>query len=522
MKQLDDPFEKLKTAGKSRAKASGSPAAPRQAAPPQSDAPPMSTLPVAERQGCQKPIFGELIVRLPVTNMDDSPWQTRAAPSAAWLKELGDTIDSDGQAAPCLVRMMPGGRVQLIAGHTRKQVALARGWTHLDCRLVECDDSTAERLVLLENAKRRDLTELEKAKAYTSLRDSYKAAGRTQSDLATDLGLSESGLSNTMRLLALNADAGLLARFAAGDFSIEQARALATYAAYPKFAAGFAGHAKNTGVNEGRIEDRHFENCFANGIKCASRPLTKQGFGTSCEFRVTPENESQLDIREVASHGRKERRAFDIVAWNRLNDEAKKKTKEREAKKQAAAASPPTKSSPKNLERTNRGMWRFKHELSESWIELCANAITAKLTGKLTKRQRDIVPRLWSLILDGSVAMEQLLAPDWEAVLLAAVIANATEVARLRKSVFFNGVDATEMRRLACEFDADCESRWTPTESLLEVCAEADLRDLAAECEIAAPDATQSKLIEQLLAVWEPGWVPALFSPEKPRKKEGR
>ena len=482
----------------------------------------MSTLPVAERQGYQKPVFGELIVRLPASDMDDSPWQTRAAPSAAWRKELGDTIDRDGQAAPCLVRMMPGGRVQLIAGHTRKQVALARGWTHLDCRLVECDDATAERLVLLENAKRRDLTELEKAKAYTSLRDRYKAAGRTQSELATDLGLSESGLSNTMRLLALNADAGLLARFTAGDFSIEQARALATYAAYPKFVAGFVGHTKNTGVAEGRIEDRHFENCFANGVKCASRPLTKQGFGTSCEFKVTPENESQLDIREVASHGCKERRAFNLTAWNKLNDEAKKKTKEREVKKkQAAAASPPGKSSPKNLERTNRGMWRFKHELSESWIELCANAITAKLTAKLTKRQRDIVPRLWFLMLDDSVTLEQLLAPDWEAVLLSAAIAEATEMLRLKRSIVFNHLDADEMRRLASEFDADCESRWTPTESLLELCAEADLRDLAAECEIAAPDATQSKLVEQLLAVWEPGWVPALFSPETPKTKKG-
>src|SRR5690606_27626012 len=118
--------------------------------------------------------------------------------------ELGNTLVQDGQLTPCLVRPRPNSEeYELIAGHTRKAVAKMIGWRWLQCRIVECDDATAERLVLIDNAKRKDLDVIEQARALAGLVENYAAAGKSQRQLAVDIGVSQSEISNAVRLLAL-------------------------------------------------------------------------------------------------------------------------------------------------------------------------------------------------------------------------------------------------------------------------------------------------------------------------------
>ncbi|ODA28057.1 ParB/RepB/Spo0J family partition protein [Planctopirus hydrillae] len=132
----------------------------------------------------------------------DSPWQSRLEPKSDWLNELADSLRM-GQTTPCLVRVLEDGQFELIAGHTRKRAAELAGLPTLRCELIQCDDETAQRLVLLENAKRKELSTLEKARAMAALVESYKQAGKSQRELAADVGISQSEVSSLARLTEL-------------------------------------------------------------------------------------------------------------------------------------------------------------------------------------------------------------------------------------------------------------------------------------------------------------------------------
>ena len=68
----------------------------------------------------------------------------------------------------------------------RVWVQLNRFGQELDVRIVTCTDAQARRLVLVENAKRRDLNEREKTDAYTNLAMDYDARGVSRRQLAED------------------------------------------------------------------------------------------------------------------------------------------------------------------------------------------------------------------------------------------------------------------------------------------------------------------------------------------------
>jgi hypothetical protein len=72
--------------------------------------------------------------------------------------------------------------------------------------LVECMTiKTAQRQVPIDNAKRIDLDVIEQTGVLAGVVDEYAAAGRSQRDLADDIGVSQSEISNLTRLLKLPA-----------------------------------------------------------------------------------------------------------------------------------------------------------------------------------------------------------------------------------------------------------------------------------------------------------------------------
>ena len=71
----------------------------------------------------------------------------------------------------------------------------------IDCLIKEYDDAEAMVTGLIENLHRLDLNPIEEAKAYQRMMQEF---GYSQEKIATILGKSRAGISNTLRLLKLD------------------------------------------------------------------------------------------------------------------------------------------------------------------------------------------------------------------------------------------------------------------------------------------------------------------------------
>lgn len=276
-----------------------------------------------------KPELAGELVMVDVDDLHPSPYQTRKPPTADWLKELGESLQRDGQLTPCLVRLLPKvGGYELIAGHTRKAAAKMIGGQWLQCRVIECDDATARRLVLVENAKRRDLDVIEQAQALQGLVESYAEEGKSQRDLAAEIGMSQAEISNLTRLLTLPAE--WQERLITGGISKTQARDLLPWATVKPLWPAIEREWKRLGA---ALFSRQFDGTVTHALREISRPMSGWHYDGTRSFEVlvkTGDAEGvQLDIRKVGT----ETRAFNVPLWETLQTAAAKKKADREAKR---------------------------------------------------------------------------------------------------------------------------------------------------------------------------------------------
>jgi ParB family chromosome partitioning protein len=136
---------------------------------------------------------------IPVQALARNPFQPRREFDAESLGELASSIKEHGVLQPLLVREVDGG-YQVIAGERRWQASIRAGLTTVPCRIVDVIDKTACEYALEENLKRKDLGDLEKAQAF---RDYLNAFGCTVEELAKQLSMNRSTVSNFLRLLDL-------------------------------------------------------------------------------------------------------------------------------------------------------------------------------------------------------------------------------------------------------------------------------------------------------------------------------
>lgn len=155
-----------------------------------------------------------------VQNLTRSPYQPRREFDAESLGELAASVKEHGILQPILVREVDGG-FQVIAGERRWQAAVRAGLASVPCRVVDVIDKTACEYALEENLKRKDLGDLEKAQAF---RDYISAFGCTIEELAKQLSMNRSTVSNFLRLLDLPEPARLA--LSTGKISAGHARAL--------------------------------------------------------------------------------------------------------------------------------------------------------------------------------------------------------------------------------------------------------------------------------------------------------
>ena len=171
----------------------------------------------------QEPQGQESAVNLmPITALHPNPNQPRRHFDDAALRELADSIKSQGIIQPLLVRPLGGENTyQIVAGERRWRAAQLAGLKEVPVYVRQLSDKEVMAAALIENLQREDLNPIEEAEALQALRDALEL---TQEELATRLGKSRPAIANALRLLQLSATAR--ADIQAGLLSAGHARCL--------------------------------------------------------------------------------------------------------------------------------------------------------------------------------------------------------------------------------------------------------------------------------------------------------
>lgn len=129
-----------------------------------------------------------------------NPRQPRVEFAEEALSELAASIRVQGVIQPLLVRRIPGGDFELVAGERRLRAAERAGLTHVPVYVRDLSDGESLELALVENLQRDDLSPLEEAAAYQRLMTEF---GLTQEEVAERVGKSRPAVANALRLLKL-------------------------------------------------------------------------------------------------------------------------------------------------------------------------------------------------------------------------------------------------------------------------------------------------------------------------------
>ncbi len=169
-------------------------------------------------------IHGSAPVTLRLTEIEPNREQPRKTFDQNALNELADSIAKNGVLQPLLVRPMPDGSYQLVAGERRWRASRIAGLTEVPVVIKELSDEQAMEIALIENLQREDLNPIEEAEGLQLLIDRY---GLTQEEAANRVGRSRPAIANSLRLLNLPDEIRNLTR--AGTISAGHARALLAF-----------------------------------------------------------------------------------------------------------------------------------------------------------------------------------------------------------------------------------------------------------------------------------------------------
>ena len=160
-------------------------------------------------------------VKLSLNEIEPNKDQPRKTFDEKALSELADSIAQHGVIQPLLVRPMPDGSYQLVAGERRWRAARRAGLSEVPVVIREMSDSEMMELALIENLQREDLNPIEEAEGLQQLIHTY---GLTQETAAARVGRSRPSIANALRLLSLPTPILELTRD--GKISAGHARAL--------------------------------------------------------------------------------------------------------------------------------------------------------------------------------------------------------------------------------------------------------------------------------------------------------
>ncbi|MGB7373536.1 ParB/RepB/Spo0J family partition protein [Pontixanthobacter sp.] len=172
-----------------------------------------------KESGAAAPITG--LGPIDVARIEPLPNQPRTHFDEASLDELAASIAARGVIQPIIVRPLPQGRYQLVAGERRWRAAQKAHLHQIPAIIRDLDEREIMALALIENIQREDLNPVEEARAYHRLAEQDDM---TQEEIAKLVDKSRSHVANLQRLLVLPSE--VLDLVEAGSLSMGHARAL--------------------------------------------------------------------------------------------------------------------------------------------------------------------------------------------------------------------------------------------------------------------------------------------------------
>jgi ParB family chromosome partitioning protein len=143
---------------------------------------------------------GEGLREVPVELVGPNPRQPRRSFDERALAELADSIRARGLLQPIVVRALPGGRYELLAGERRLRAARIAELQSIPALVREADERDQLDVALAENMAREDLNPVDEARACATL---VEDLGLTKEEVGRRVGRSRVAISNLIRLLDL-------------------------------------------------------------------------------------------------------------------------------------------------------------------------------------------------------------------------------------------------------------------------------------------------------------------------------
>lgn len=161
---------------------------------------------------------------LRLSEIEPNRKQPRKNFDEAAIAALADSIQEHGILQPLLVRPLPLGGYQIVAGERRWRAARMLGLREVPVIIRELSDLETAQIALIENLQRENLNPIEEARAFQRLQEEFSMK---QEEIAKKVGCSRSTVTNAVRLLKLPEEVQeMLSR---GSISSGHAKALLSF-----------------------------------------------------------------------------------------------------------------------------------------------------------------------------------------------------------------------------------------------------------------------------------------------------
>ena len=142
----------------------------------------------------------EIVKNIKIIEIEPNRDQPRKVFDNESLEELAESIKKYGVIQQIIVKKREK-YYEIVAGERRWRASKKAGLTEMPCIIRDDDERKNREIALIENIQREDLNPIDKARGFKLLLNEYEM---TQQELADTLGISRSGVANTIRILNLD------------------------------------------------------------------------------------------------------------------------------------------------------------------------------------------------------------------------------------------------------------------------------------------------------------------------------
>ncbi len=140
---------------------------------------------------------------IPLDQISSNPFQPRSDFNQELLRELADSIKTQGIIQPVTIRVLGKNSYQLIAGERRLQASKLAGLKVIPAYVRTANDQEMLEMSLIENIQRENLNAIEIALSYQRL---LTECNLKQEELGDRVGKNRTTVNNYLRLLKLPPD----------------------------------------------------------------------------------------------------------------------------------------------------------------------------------------------------------------------------------------------------------------------------------------------------------------------------